>query len=136
LIIYLLIKFFALFSSWAFNLNRGQECLDKWNLIPEEFIDIFGPPFGYGDLTSRGIKCGCEDLLNSVKSRNKHLRIHIFGHIHEGYGAWFDGDTLFVNGSTCTFAFRYLLFYFLNIKIMNYCLIFLFNLILFQFLEI
>lgn len=55
-----------------------------------------------------GTSCGCEDLMNKIKSRKKPPRIHIFGHIHEGYGAWSDGNTLFVNGSTCTFRYRYL----------------------------
>ena len=33
-------------------------------------------------------------------------KFHIFGHIHEGYGSSFDGDTLFVNASTCTIRYR------------------------------
>ena len=31
---------------------------------------------------------------------------HVFGHIHEGYGATTDGRTTFLNGSTCTFNYR------------------------------
>ncbi len=36
------------FCGWAFNVERGQPCLDKWNLIPDN-IDILvthGPPIG------------------------------------------------------------------------------------------
>ena len=36
------------FGGWAFNLPRGQSCLDKWNKIPEgvDILMTHGPPLG------------------------------------------------------------------------------------------
>ena len=33
-------------------------------------------------------------------------RVHVFGHVHEGYGATSDGSTDFINASTCTFSYQ------------------------------
>ena len=41
-------------------------------------------------------KVGCLDLLQEVQERIQ-PRVHIFGHIHEGYGISSDGKILFVN---------------------------------------
>lgn len=44
------------FSGWAFNLPRGEACLQKWNNIPAD-TDILvshTPPLGFGDLCSTG----------------------------------------------------------------------------------
>ena len=48
------------FCDWAFNLRRGEQCLEKWDLIPEG-IDILithGPPIGHGDLCSSKLRAG------------------------------------------------------------------------------
>ena len=36
------------FCDWGFNLDRGQDCLDKWNLIPDhtDILITHGPPIG------------------------------------------------------------------------------------------
>ena len=89
------------FYDWAFNLQRGSEIRAKWDLIPEG-IDILithGPPYGIGDLTARGDNAGCQDLLKVVEKIKP--RVHIFGHIHEGYGVTSNGVTAFINASTC-----------------------------------
>ena len=73
------------YGGWAFNLARGQECLNKWNLIPED-VDVLvthSPPLGFGDLTSTGVRAGCVELLHSVQRRIK-PKYHVYGHIHEG----------------------------------------------------
>lgn len=73
------------FCKWAFNVPRGQECLDKWELIPDD-VDILithTPPLGHGDLCCTGVRAGCVELLSSVQKRI-HPKYHIFGHIHEG----------------------------------------------------
>ncbi len=44
------------FYDWGFNLERGEKCLEKWNLIPKD-TDILlthGPPIG--KLQALGIK--------------------------------------------------------------------------------
>ena len=73
------------FGGWAFNLKRGEECLRKWNLIPEDtdVLITHSPPLGFGDLCSTGTRAGCVDLLQSVQTRVK-PKYHVYGHIHEG----------------------------------------------------
>jgi len=89
------------FYDWAFNLERGPEIRAKWDLIPEG-IDVLithGPPYGIGDLTARGDNAGCRDLLEVVEKIKP--RVHIFGHIHEGFGITSNGRTTFINASSC-----------------------------------
>ena len=73
------------FCGWAFNLERGQELINKWDQIPDDtdVLITHTPPVGYGDLCSTGIRAGCVDLLLSVQQRVK-PKYHIYGHIHEG----------------------------------------------------
>lgn len=90
------------YGQWAFNVQRGQQLLDKWNAIPSD-IDILvshSPPLGHGDLCRSGARAGCVDLLSTVQQRVK-PKYHIFGHIHEGYGVTSDGKIIFINASTC-----------------------------------
>lgn len=94
------------FCDWAFNAERGTQLQQIWSNIPSN-LDILmthGPPLGHGDLTADGIRCGCADLLDVVVARPP--RVHIFGHIHEGYGVTSNGKTLFVNASTCDYNYR------------------------------
>lgn len=94
------------FCDWAFNLERGTEIRAKWSLVPEG-IDVLlthGPPLGHGDRTTDGRNVGCADLLDAV--RRARPRLHVFGHIHEGYGQTMEGDTRCINASTCTVAYR------------------------------
>ncbi|KAJ1387204.1 Metallo-dependent phosphatase-like protein, partial [Ochromonadaceae sp. CCMP2298] len=95
------------FCDWAFNLPPGPRLKEKWAMI-ESDTDILithGPPRGILDANSQRYHCGCADLLKAVRDRVK-PRLHIFGHIHESYGTFSDGHTLFVNGSTCTLSYR------------------------------
>ncbi|XP_072389976.1 UPF0046 protein C25E10.12 [Diabrotica undecimpunctata] len=90
------------FGNWAFNLERGEECLSKWNAIPND-VDILithTPPLGHGDLVCSGIRAGCVELLATVQQRVK-PKYHVFGHIHEGYGVTSDGKIIYINASTC-----------------------------------
>ncbi|CAL1546111.1 unnamed protein product [Lymnaea stagnalis] len=95
------------FCSWAFNLPRGEACLEKWDLIPEDtdILMTHGPPLGHGDLCSNKLRAGCVELLTTVQTRVK-PKYHLFGHIHEGYGITTDGQTVFINGSNCTIAYK------------------------------
>lgn len=90
------------FYDWAFNLQRGPEIAAKWALVPAG-IDVLvthGPPAGILDRTSRGDDVGCADLLATVQQRRP--RLHVFGHIHEGYGTVERDGTRFVNASNCS----------------------------------
>jgi hypothetical protein len=88
------------FFDWAFNLPENR--IEKvWERIPAG-IDVLvthGPPYGRCDFTNKGQHAGCRHLLNHVQGRVRPL-LHVFGHIHEGYGASWDGQTLFVNASS------------------------------------
>jgi len=96
------------FFDWAFNLNRGPEMAEKWTMIPDD-IDILithGPPNGILDLVPRkgwGENTGCEELRKRVEQIAKfgRLKLHIFGHIHCGYGVHEEYGVKFVNASTC-----------------------------------
>jgi len=88
------------FYDWAFNLERGPEIRAKWDLIPEDtdVLITHGPPFGIRDLTFQKDHAGCQDLL-AVVERVKPA-VHIFGHIHEGYGINVKDGTTFINASS------------------------------------
>ncbi|KAK6627146.1 hypothetical protein RUM44_009623 [Polyplax serrata] len=90
------------FHNWAFNLPRGEKCLEKWNQIPDDtdILITHTPPLGHGDYCYTGVRAGCVELLQTIQKRVK-PKYHIFGHIHEGYGTTTDGNTVFVNASTC-----------------------------------
>eukprot|EP01012_Entosiphon_sulcatum_P003705 TRINITY_DN11286_c0_g1_i1.p1 TRINITY_DN11286_c0_g1~~TRINITY_DN11286_c0_g1_i1.p1 ORF type:complete len:283 (+),score=22.61 TRINITY_DN11286_c0_g1_i1:528-1376(+) len=97
------------FAEWAFNLPRGPALRNKWSLIPEgtDVLVTHGPPMGHGDLCLfGGYRCGCEDLLKRIEEVRP--KLHVFGHVHEGYGITSaEGlPTLFVNASSCTFKYR------------------------------
>jgi predicted phosphodiesterase len=94
------------FFNWAFNLPRGPELAAKWALIPDttDVLVTHGPPHGVLDRNFDGTPVGCEDLRDAMKRVRP--RVHVFGHIHEGYGTARIGETLFVNASICTLAYR------------------------------
>lgn len=89
------------FMNWAFNLDRGAEIRERWDLVPEgiDLLLTHGPPAFRLDLTRRGERVGCLDLLATV--RRVRPRAHVFGHIHESYGRTEEEGILFVNASTC-----------------------------------
>ncbi len=89
------------FCNWAFNVPRFEEIRKKWDMIPLDtnVLITHGPPKGFNDFTSRGENVGCEELLQKVLTIKPEL--HIFGHIHSGYGESFFNGTHFVNASIC-----------------------------------
>lgn len=89
------------FHSWAFNRYRGREISKHWDLIPEEteILITHGPPEGILDLVPRdGSHVGCADLLDKIL-RTK-VKLHIFGHIHEGRGFTYKHARTFINASS------------------------------------
>lgn len=90
------------FCDWAFMKDRNSRKLaEKWEVIPEN-VDILmthGPPNGILDRSYDNVNCGCELLrkeLNRIKPK-----VHLFGHIHEGFGMQDLEGTTFINGSFC-----------------------------------
>lgn len=90
------------FFSWAFNLPRGPELAAKWAQIPDDtnVLITHGPPYGFLDMSKEGIKCGCRDLVDRIKNLTE-LKLHVYGHIHEGHGTYPTSNPIVVNASTC-----------------------------------
>jgi Calcineurin-like phosphoesterase len=95
------------FFQWAFNLKRGDQLGEMWNRIPvdTDVLVTHGPPYGRGDVTLHSGHFGCKNLLQEIQERVK-PRLHICGHIHEGYGTTYDGYTLYVNASTLDIGYE------------------------------
>ena len=85
---------------------HSPEMKQIWARIPDH-VDVLithGPPAKILDLTYDRVPAGCPDLLARVKQVKP--RLHVFGHIHEGYGREQHGSTTFVNASTCDLQYR------------------------------
>jgi Icc-related predicted phosphoesterase len=89
-------------SGWAFTLDTEQELNKKWQNIPSDvqFLITHGPPAGILDFTIDGKHVDSTSLLAEISQRIK-PQLHLFGHIHEGYGKCTIGGVTFVNGSIC-----------------------------------
>lgn len=73
------------YGDWHFMKERGVEIKEKWDLIPND-IDILithGPPHGILDFVDDE-NTGCEELQKALFRVKP--KLHVFGHIHEGYG--------------------------------------------------
>ena len=88
------------FHNWAFNLPRGEKLKEKWDMIPTntDILITHGPPHGKLDYVPySNMNVGCEELIKRVNEIKP--KINVFGHIHEGYGYVFDGNTHFINAA-------------------------------------
>jgi predicted phosphodiesterase len=88
------------FHNWAFNLPRGEALKEKWDMIPQntDILLVHGPPHGKLDFVPYvGENVGCEEMMKKIKEIKP--KIVIFGHIHEGFGYVFDGDTHYINAA-------------------------------------
>ena len=98
------------FYNWAFNLPKnGDELAAKWDAIPDntDILITHGPAFGVLDTVSGKMwdNLGCQLLTDKIKTIKP--KIHLCGHIHSGYGYFFDGDTHFLNASVLNEAYQY-----------------------------
>ena len=87
------------FHNWAFNLSRGEELAEKWDKIPND-VDILithGPAYGILDYAPIGGHVGCEELYRKIVEVKP--KIHVCGHIHDGYGQKTMGGIEFLNAS-------------------------------------
>jgi len=90
------------FRHMAFEKQRNQ-LANAWAQIPvdTQILITHCPPMTVLDLVD-GRHVGCESLFHRLDELPE-LRLHVFGHIHEGYGMDIrKGDGLrFVNASSC-----------------------------------
>lgn len=87
------------FYAWAFMLKNGNEMAKKWLTIPRD-VDVLithGPPHGILDQLLNGQSCGCEELTRCFLDIKP--KVHVFGHVHNGYGAIHIDNTTFINSS-------------------------------------
>jgi Icc-related predicted phosphoesterase len=95
------------FFDWAFNVPRGAAIKKHWDKIPEglDILITHGPAHGILDQTHpKGEHLGCEEL--SLAIARTLPRIHIFGHIHGGYGEHYGDDTRSFNVAVMNEAYR------------------------------
>lgn len=98
------------FNDWAFNVPRGKEIKKYWDKIPEgtDVLITHGPPSYILDQASTSLNtehCGCEELRMRVKEIKP--KVHVFGHIHGGYGRMAPSDgTNFYNASIVNEAYK------------------------------
>jgi 3',5'-cyclic AMP phosphodiesterase CpdA len=89
------------FFDWAFNLRTDTELKSKWDRIPKntDILITHGPPYKLCDITMRGEHVGCRELRKAIQRVRP--KLHVCGHIHEGYGVeeWM-GVTI-ANASIC-----------------------------------
>lgn len=95
-------------TGWAYNVQRGK-LYNYWEEIPEDtdVLITHGPPFGIRDrtlyLNYQPSPVGCEELRSRLYYM-WHLKLHIFGHIHDEDGIKNQGieeleTTKFINAS-------------------------------------
>jgi Icc-related predicted phosphoesterase len=102
------------FYDWHFMRDRGDPIKEKWDLIPDdtEILITHGPPFGiqdqvkYSSKAKEGKFAGCEELRSAIDHRLKKLKLHVFGHVHEGYGKVIVSGVTHVNASIMDEEYR------------------------------
>lgn len=102
------------FCDWHFNLPRGPKLAEKWALVPNDtdVLITHGPPKGILDgcppwpptLFQETFHAGCEELAKALPRIKP--RVHVFGHIHEGYGVHEQNGITFINGSSVDGNYR------------------------------
>lgn len=89
------------FCGWAFNLPRGKPLEEVWAKIPDDtdILVTHGPPVGSLDGTGRGVEHVGDAELRERVAQLKRLKLHVFGHIHEGHGVDKISDVTSVNAA-------------------------------------
>lgn len=90
----------------AFTLDTEEELAEKWGLIPDD-VDILvthSPPLGMMDGVQRYSEgkiehVGSEYLSYALISMKRKPKLHVWGHVHQGYGMLRSKQTFMVNAS-------------------------------------
>lgn len=89
------------FEGWAFNVDRDR-LTEEMYAMPEgvDVLVTHGPPLGIMDRChSGGEELGCSALRAAVERVKP--KLHIFGHIHPGFGQTEQSGTRFINAAYC-----------------------------------
>jgi Icc-related predicted phosphoesterase len=107
----------------AFTVDTEEELAQKWRLIPDD-IDILvthSPEYGLHDYVQdpwdgKIKRCGSKSLTDWVYRHARTLKLHVYGHVHEGYGfsdtrqihkkLGFDSSPIYVNASHVNERYR------------------------------
>lgn len=97
------------FFDWAFNLQRGAEIKEKWDMIPlnTNVLITHGPPRFADEILDKAYgndHVGCEELSLAVDRIKPYL--HVFGHIHGGRGYEYIDKTRFFNATVVNEAYK------------------------------
>ena len=89
----------------AFTLKQKTQLMEKWALIPDDtdILITHMPPFGILDGDGYYQRYGCDHLRERV--HNIKPKLHVFGHIHEGYGQISQDGTHFINAAHMTMSY-------------------------------
>ncbi len=87
------------FGPWAFMLPE-EKLESVYADIPKdtEILISHGPSSAFGGVTATGVNAGSEALARRIREL-PNLKLHVFGHIHEGYGYWHTGRYISANVS-------------------------------------
>ena len=106
------IKFFGspnsrIFGSWSF-MNTEKELKEIYDTIPNDtnILITHTPAYEILDLTCSGESAGSYSLRKRIQEL-KHLKYHISGHIHEGYGIMQEDNITYLNVSLLDERYRF-----------------------------
>ncbi|HEY6967785.1 MAG TPA: metallophosphatase domain-containing protein [Candidatus Angelobacter sp.] len=95
-----------IFLYWAFMMDRS-ELAEHWKKIPADtdVLITHGPPIDILD-KSHPARLGCGDGPLGARVQEIAPKLHVFGHIHGGYGVRLHGETQYVNASSVNEAYE------------------------------
>lgn len=89
----------------AFTLGTEVQLAEKWDLIPEDtqILITHSPPYGYLDeiqdmFRGKILSVGSTSLMKKIPTL-PNLRLHVFGHVHEGFGRIDKNGLTLINAS-------------------------------------
>lgn len=106
------LKFFGcsyqpFFCNWAFNIENPDDLLHKYSQIPDDtnILITHCPPSSKLDYcinrwNPTGQNLGSAELAYHLP-RLKHLKVHMFGHIHYAYGIKHENGVQYSNAALC-----------------------------------
>jgi Icc-related predicted phosphoesterase len=84
---------------WKFH-KKPCDMRNLWKKIPEglDILITHGPPYGCMDFFKE--HAGCSELAERLRHMEQPPKIHVFGHIHEGYGFDVQSGTTYYNAAS------------------------------------